>query len=288
LYLVNGFSQVERLNFAYESALLILGEEVEPIKIKKIEEGLNENVFIFNLTSSFKVETVEKLNKEFSKTQMYNKPRIFIIENIDLVSEAVLNKLLVFLEEPISKESYGFLLTSNKEAVLATILSRAQIISLNNYDLYEFSKELIEINGYPPIDAKIASIGNRSLGEVNLFIGSTVFEELKNMFTTFVDTLFDNRSLISNVSLRNLYTDKSNLIYFVDILLIFYVDLLYYKMGLKVYFEELLVEIKKISMRHDIKRINEYIKIILSKKQVLNYMVNYDLQINDLLLDLGE
>jgi DNA polymerase-3 subunit delta' len=288
LYLINGFSKSDRLNYASSAACIILDIEPSGKNIDKILSSENENVFIFNLNESFLVSSIEQISREFSKTSMYNKPRIFIIENVDLLSDIILNKLLKFLEEPLNASTYGFLLTTNKDSVLGTIISRSQLINLDNFECEKFAGILVSEYKYPPLKAKIASISKRTLQEANDFVSSREYDQLETTFHKYVTGLEQKDDLLILMTNQDIFKNKDSTLYFLDILTYFYIDILYYQCNLDLFFTEYISEIRIISNYYSKETINNFIRIINEKKKVLSYWVNLDLQVNDLLMDLDK
>ena len=72
------------------------------------------------------------LQEEFSKTSQIEGPRIYIINHADKMSTQAANSLLKFIEEPTSEETYGILITEQKDSILPTIISRSIIL---NFDM---------------------------------------------------------------------------------------------------------------------------------------------------------
>lgn len=85
---------------------------------------------VFDEASGLKKEDVKKLQIYFSKkTQEDFGKKIYTIYNVEKASNAALNALLKFLEEPVS-DTIAILTCSNKDLVLPTIASRCQVITL--------------------------------------------------------------------------------------------------------------------------------------------------------------
>ena len=76
---------------------------------------------------SIKVDQVRYLKAEFSKSAVEGNRKIFIIEDAEKMTASAANSLLKFIEEP-SGNVTAFLLTTNKQLMLATIISRTQVI----------------------------------------------------------------------------------------------------------------------------------------------------------------
>ena len=72
-----------------------------------------------------KKEKVINLKERFATIPYYGRHNIYIIKDAEFLNTSSSNSLLKFIEEPEPK-IYGFLITSNKEALLPTILSRLE------------------------------------------------------------------------------------------------------------------------------------------------------------------
>ncbi len=112
---------------------------------RKIEKNIHPDVTSLSGgegKNSFHAEEIRKLI-----AQMYIKPnegvyRIFLLENIQNLSDTAANSLLKFLEEPPSHVI--FLLTcSDKQKVLPTILSRCSLIPLISVSRKECKEEIL-------------------------------------------------------------------------------------------------------------------------------------------------
>lgn len=77
---------------------------------------------------SIKVEQVRALKSAFSKRGVEGNKKLFIVEDVEKMTIGAANSLLKFLEEP-DGEVHAFLLTTAKQKIVPTILSRCQIVS---------------------------------------------------------------------------------------------------------------------------------------------------------------
>lgn len=90
---------------------------------------------------SIKVEQVRQLKSEFSKSGVEGQQKVFIIEDAEKMTPGAANSLLKFLEEPNGK-AIAFLLTTAKQRLLPTILSRCQLIHFRNLSKQRLLDEL--------------------------------------------------------------------------------------------------------------------------------------------------
>lgn len=80
-----------------------------------------------------KKNQIQELQEEFLHKALVAEKKVYIIEEAEKLNASAANTLLKFLEEP-AENIIGILITSNIEAVLATIKSRCSIIYLSATD----------------------------------------------------------------------------------------------------------------------------------------------------------
>src|SRR5690606_27669505 len=121
----------------FELVYLLLGDGNEdPILESKIKNQNHPNFYYIEKEGqTIKKEQVLELQREFSKTSLVEGRRVFIVEGSDTMSVSAQNSLLKFLEEPKNNETIGILLTDNVNALLPTILSRAQVVRIFDQEL---------------------------------------------------------------------------------------------------------------------------------------------------------
>ncbi|MFC6180382.1 DNA polymerase III subunit delta' [Lactiplantibacillus daowaiensis] len=76
---------------------------------------------------SIHVDQVRYLKSEFSKSAVEGNRKLFIISDAEKMTASAANSLLKFIEEP-SGNVTAFLLTTNRQLMLPTIISRTQVI----------------------------------------------------------------------------------------------------------------------------------------------------------------
>lgn len=109
-----------------------------------IDEGNFPDIKIISSDSSvIKKEQMLDLQRDYSNKSLYGNQRFYIIKDAWKLNAASANTILKFLEEP-SPGVIAFLLTDNRYHVLDTILSRCQILSLNNDVCYEYDDNLLD------------------------------------------------------------------------------------------------------------------------------------------------
>lgn len=87
------------------------------------------------------------LQEEFNNKSLLDNKRIYIIKEADKLNIASANTILKFLEEP-EDDIVAILLASNRYAVIETILSRCQVLSLKKDNEIEIEDEVIDLLSY--------------------------------------------------------------------------------------------------------------------------------------------
>ena len=92
-------------------------------------------VYIDGTNDTIKKEQIMALQQQFSKTALEaNGHKVYIINHVENATDASLNSLLKFLEEPNGDMINAILITSNIYQVLPTIVSRCEIINFKPDD----------------------------------------------------------------------------------------------------------------------------------------------------------
>lgn len=91
---------------------------------------------------SIKVEQIRYLKSEFNKSGVESDRKVFIIQDAQKMSIGAANSLLKFLEEP-SGNITAFLLTSEPQKLLPTIISRCQEVEMQQLTSGQLEQELI-------------------------------------------------------------------------------------------------------------------------------------------------
>lgn len=129
---------------------------IEQEIINKIELAVNNDnypdiKYIYPDGNYIKKEQLISLEQEFSKKSMLDNKLIYVIDNAEKLNDSSANTILKFLEEP-EDDIVAILVANNRYKVIETIISRCQIISLNNnsidYNIDDniigFFKDLLE------------------------------------------------------------------------------------------------------------------------------------------------
>jgi DNA polymerase-3 subunit gamma/tau len=107
--------------------------------------------------SNTSVDDVRDLQQELVYVPIHSKYKIYIIDEVHMLSKSAFNALLKTLEEPPENVVFIFA-TTEPQKVLATIISRCQRFDFRRIPVDDISKRLQEIAGYENIDIDDESI----------------------------------------------------------------------------------------------------------------------------------
>jgi DNA polymerase III subunit gamma/tau len=102
------------------------------------------NIFELDAASNNSVEDIRSLIDQVRYPPQFGKYKVYIIDEVHMLSNAAFNAFLKTLEEPPSYAIF-ILATTEKHKVIPTILSRCQIFDFNRIQVSDISKQLKKI-----------------------------------------------------------------------------------------------------------------------------------------------
>ncbi|MBN2300255.1 MAG: AAA family ATPase [Acholeplasmataceae bacterium] len=287
LYLISGPKGSGKSQLVDDVAFLILSQNREDVSHlqQQIEERKIANMMVIEPDGlSIKKEQILALQAEFSKTALVSGPRIYVIKNIEKIGVSAANSLLKFMEEPLSHSVYGFLLTDNVDDVMRTIISRSQILHLKSIDEKDLELELIN-KGIDERVAVLAPYLTKNIDEALLLADNPNFLDMVN----FIEEMVMNWSDL-NISLplyfaqkgRFLIQDRDFFMNFLELILIYFLDLIHYRAHQEITFQFLREQIQIQSSQMQIADIQSLIEQIQSILQKQTYYINLELALDQL------
>lgn len=196
------------------------------------------------------------LQQEFSKSAFEGDKRIYIIRDADKMRVETANSMLKFLEEP-NNDIIAFLMTNNFNNLLSTIISRCQVIRLNND---------------------------------NFSVASSNYDDLALNFIcvlekTGINTIIKEKELLFNsVSVK----DRDKFVDIFDKMIDMYYDIMKIKSESKNIKNYNYLEIfKDIASNNDTYDILNKINILVDAKESIKNNVNVNLLIDSLIINIG-
>ena len=130
------------------------------------EELRSYNVFELDAASNNSVDDIRNLTEQVRIPPMNGKYKVYIIDEVHMLSQAAFNAFLKTLEEP-PKYAIFILATTEKHKIIPTILSRCQIYDfsrISNKDIVEHLQSVAEKEGVTAERAALEIIAEKSDG----------------------------------------------------------------------------------------------------------------------------
>lgn len=121
-------------------------------------EGRSFNIFELDAASHNSVEDIRSLTEQVAIAPALGRYKVYIIDEVHMLSQAAFNAFLKTLEEPPSYAIF-ILATTEKHKVLPTILSRCQIYDFRRITVEDISKHLRYVADREGISADDAALG---------------------------------------------------------------------------------------------------------------------------------
>lgn len=115
------------------------------------------NIFELDAASNNSVEDIRNLIDQVRYPPQYGKFKVYIIDEVHMLSNAAFNAFLKTLEEPPSYAIF-ILATTEKHKVIPTILSRCQIFDFNRIQISDIAKQLKKIADREKIKTEEAAL----------------------------------------------------------------------------------------------------------------------------------
>ncbi len=113
-------------------------------KINNLEQDFEYNIFELDAASNNSVEDIRNITDQIRIPPQIGKYKVYIIDEVHMLSNAAFNAFLKSLEEP-PKHVVFILATTEKNKIIPTILSRCQIYDFKKVDSPSIMKLLTNI-----------------------------------------------------------------------------------------------------------------------------------------------
>ncbi len=207
-------------------------------------------VYIDGYNETIKKDYIEKMMDDFSKTSLEKiGKKIYIISNINNSSTKVLNMILKFMEEPSNNNTYGILISDNKNNLLPTIVSRCQDIPFLTRDFSFLIDDYIKA-GFEYVDAYLLA-NILHCYDTGISLNDPIYLNAKEYVFKTIETL-KNKAYIPVMFYREFYTlfkDKEKfkkcVDYYIEIMIIMLEDSIEYKTIEDNEYNDYLAELRK-------------------------------------------
>jgi DNA polymerase-3 subunit gamma/tau len=130
------------------------------------KENNSLNIFELDAASNNSVEDIRNLIDQVRYPPQFGKFKVYIIDEVHMLSNSAFNAFLKTLEEPPSYAIF-ILATTEKHKVIPTILSRCQIFDFNRIQISDITthlKKIAEHEGIPAEDEALHLISQKADG----------------------------------------------------------------------------------------------------------------------------
>ena len=222
----------------------------------------------------------------------YSSPRkIYIMNEGEKMTVQAQNALLKTLEEP-PEYAVILILTTNVEALLPTILSRCVVLNMKPVPDAKVKKYLMEEMGVPDYKANICvAFARGNIGKAKLLASSEEFEKVKDEAITLVKYINDMEINEIVKAIKKITEYKFDVNDYLDILSVWYRDVLLYKATKDInslIFKDELQQIRRVADRSTYEGIETIVNALQQAKRRLEANVNFDLTMELLLLTIKE
>ena len=194
-------------------------------KINDLEENFEYNIFELDAASNNSVEDIRNITDQIRIPPQIGKYKVYIIDEVHMLSNAAFNAFLKSLEEP-PKHVVFILATTEKNKIIPTILSRCQIYDFKKVDISSITKLLASICKEKKIkfdENSLSLISEKSDGSIRdalsmfdrlvSFTDSnlTITDVTLNLNVLDYETYFDLSSLIKNKDIPGILTNYNDI-----------------------------------------------------------------------------
>ena len=195
-------------------------------EINKVEADYDYNIFELDAANNAGVEDIRTLIDQFRIPPQIGKFKVYIIDEVHMLSKQAFNAFLKSLEEPPNHVIF-ILATTEKNKIIPTILSRCQIFEFKKIDQIQIEQSLRKICKENKIDFEdealnlIASKSDGAMRDalvmfdrlVTFTNGKLSLNEVSvNLNTLDLDTYFNFSDLISSSSIPDILSKYNEIV----------------------------------------------------------------------------
>ena len=261
-YLFDENDNLDSFNFVMSFVKEILCKDIDSLDdrnniCKRIDDGNYPEIkVIFPDGAIIKKKQILDLQQEFSTVAIEGTKRIYIIRDADKMRTEAANSMLKFLEEP-DNNIIAILMTNNFNGVLSTIISRCQVIKLNNN------------NNNTSYEDELTSVA------INF---------VKELESSGIKTILKTQELLFNyINVK----DREKIGNFINKLINIYYDIMKIRNGNNIVINNYNDILVSIANNNSLNVILYKIEYLLRVKDANRYNVNSQLLIDDLIINVG-
>ncbi len=135
----------------------ILARLINNFDVDNMEGNSSMNIYELDAASNNSVDDVRNLIDQVRVPPQQGKYKVYIIDEVHMLSNSAFNAFLKTLEEPPSYAIF-ILATTEKHKVIPTILSRCQIYDFNRIQVADIAEHLLDIAKREEIETEEAAL----------------------------------------------------------------------------------------------------------------------------------
>ena len=232
-----------------------------------------------------------QINGDIQVKPYNGKYKIYIVPDADMMTVQAQNAILKTIEEPPSYAVF-LLLTENAETLLPTINSRCVMLKLRNIKDTLIKKYLMENLEIPDYKADMCTaFAQGNMGRAIMLANSDHFNEIREEAVQLLKHISEMELNEIVAAVKNISVYKLEITDYLDIIMIWYRDVLLYKATKeidKVVFKDQLQSIKEQARKSSYEGIELILESLEKAKARLKANVNFDLVMELLFLTIKE
>ena len=257
-----------------------------------IAAGEHPDVYELDAASRTGVENVREEiigRVQFAPTR--GRYKVYIIDEVHMLSTAAFNALLKTLEEP---PEYGviILMTSSLEALLPTIQSRCVLLNMRPVRDELVQKYLMEQLQVPDYRAKLCTAFARgNIGQAKLLASSEDFDRVREEAVTLLKYINEMEITELAAAVRKITEYQLDMTDYLDIISVWYRDVLMFKAmndANHLIFREEIQYIKRVADRSSYEGLEKILDALEKAKARLRANVSFELTMELLFLTIQE
>ena len=129
----------------------IFAKEINRFASDSLNDDFSFNIFELDAASNNSVDDIRNLTDQVRVPPQIGKYKVYIIDEVHMLSQSAFNAFLKTLEEPPAHAKF-ILATTEKHKIIPTILSRCQIFDFKSIQVSDIVNQLISVSKSENID----------------------------------------------------------------------------------------------------------------------------------------
>lgn len=241
--------------------------------------------------ASISVDDVRDLVSDIQIKPYASRYKVYILPDVQKMTKEAQNALLKTLEEP-PEYAVLILLTTSRDAMIETILSRCIVLLLRPVKDGQVRKYLMERHGIPDFQAEVgAAFAQGNIGRAKDLATSPDFQTMLERTIQILTHIREWKVADILLLIRDLNAKKDEIYDVLDLFTIWYRDVLYFKATRDadgIIFREHVVQVREAAQKSSYDGVQTIIDAIRTAKTRLHANVSFDLTMELLLLTMKE